>query len=115
ERGHIEDLAIGSDRHAIASSFELLVPDHLLGDEIDAGKTFDRADVELSRHGAGGDALDVLSLFARGDLPRGDPLDELVSLVDVVDENADAAILKIVADARHRDVEEMSLLRRDQS
>ena len=55
------------------------------------------------------DALDVLGRAAGGDIEGGDSPHEAVSGIDVEDEDADPAVLDVVADAGRGDVEEPSL------
>src|SRR4029077_14024672 len=59
----------------------------------------DRGHVEPAGRGARADALDVLRLLPCGHDLGGDAAEELVAGVDVVDEDADAAVLDVVADA----------------
>ena len=58
----------------------------------------------------------MLGLLSGSDRPGGDALDELVPVVDVVDEDADAAVLGLVSGAGNRDIQEAArLLRRSRN
>src|SRR6185312_11675686 len=83
---------------AIASVRQLLAPLGLRTDEVDAVQSFRCGEVELLGGGAGHHALDVPRL-ARAAGIGGNPLHELVAIVDVEDEDSGAAELEVIADA----------------
>ena len=103
ERRHVEHLAVGRDRHAVAALRQFLLPERLLGHQIDAVERFGRGEVELASVAAlATDALDVVAASSRLLAVGGDALDELVPVVDVEDQDAGAAELQVVADAGAR-------------
>src|SRR6266542_5133298 len=48
QRRHVEVLAVGRDRHAIAASGQRLLPQRLLADEVEAIELFEGREVELA-------------------------------------------------------------------
>src|SRR5262249_57082592 len=83
---------------------ERFFPERFLREQIEAVELFRRGEVKPAGDGRGADAFHVvrrLLLAVRG----RDPLDELVSVIDVEDEDAGAAEFQQVADTRRRDVE----------
>ena len=49
ERRHVEHLAVGRDRHAVAALRQFLLPERLLGDQVDAVELLRRGEVEPAR------------------------------------------------------------------
>src|SRR5207244_6588973 len=105
------DLAVGRDGQPVAAAFDDLVPDHFPADDIERRHAADGCDIDSAGLRACRDALDILRLFARGNGPRWDALDEPVPIVHIENQDSDAAILHIVADARCRDIEQVLFLR----
>ena len=99
ELGHVEEFAIGRNRHAIASAFVGLVPKLLAGDGVEGHHLVQTGDVHLAGLRAGSDALHVFRLLAGGHIPGGKALDELVSVIDVENQDTGATVLLVVANA----------------
>ena len=64
ERRHVQDAAVGNDRHAIAALRERLFPQGFVGHKVKACEARRGGEIEFARGGAGADALDVLRFFA---------------------------------------------------
>src|SRR5262249_23496040 len=109
EGWYVEDLAVGRQGHAVAAAFEGFVPDDFLRHQIDGCHAGQRAHVEPACTRVGGDSFDVFGLLAGWNIPGRDALDEFVSVVNVENENADAAVVDVVSDARFGDVKQMLL------
>src|SRR2546429_5647596 len=84
---------------SVAASLELFIPDFFLAEKIEGGDALSRADIDPSGPGIGDDAFDVFGFLASGHIPGGNALDEFVARIDVVDQDADAAVFEVVADA----------------
>src|SRR5207248_9797841 len=84
-----------------------LLPDDLVGEQIERGETAVRADEEPRRGRVRRDAADAFRARASGWRPRRNAFDELVSVIHVEDENPDAAVIRRVPDAGDGDVEIM--------
>ena len=104
-------LAVRRDRHPVAASVVGLLPEELLRDQVEAHQLLDGADVEPLGSGAGADPLDVDRRPLLIEAGCRDPLDEAMAVVDVEDEQAMAAVLEVIADARLGHVEPMMDLR----
>src|SRR5438876_1003095 len=83
----VEDLSVGRYSHPVTAAIVSLFPDLLFGDEIEAAQPLGRADVELRGPCAGGYALDVLGHLAWRHVPGRNSLDELVSVINIEDQD----------------------------
>ena len=88
------------------------LPEGLLADQVQAEEAGRGTEVEPAGLRAGADALHGLRLPPLILGERGDPLDPPVAGVDVVDEDADPAVLDIVPDARRSHVQQATLIAR---
>ena len=109
ERRNVERLAVWRHRQPVGASVVFLVPEHPIGREVDRRDALDRGHEQAAGLLAGDHAFDVFRLLSGHLGKRRDPSDERVTVVHVVDDHADAAVLDVVADSRFRDVKEMPL------
>src|SRR5439155_172293 len=109
---HVEDLSVGRYSHPVTAAIVSLFPHLFFGDEVEAAQPLGRADVELRGPCAGGYPLDVLGHLARRHVPRRNSLDELVSVINIEDQDTDSAVLHIIPNAGNSDVEQMLFLNR---
>ena len=79
--------AVGRDRHPVATPIVVLLPEQLLGDQVEAHELLGRADVDPLGRGIGADALDVERLALGIEAGGRDALDEPVAVVDVEDQS----------------------------
>ena len=111
ERRYVQRPAIACDRHAVAAAFIGPVPYFLFRVDIERRQPVHGADVKLPRLCAGRDALYIFRLFPGRHNPGRNALHESISVVAIKHQDADAAILHIIANAGNRDVEEAFFLR----
>ena len=109
ERGHVEQPAVGRQRQAVCAARVLAIPHQPVGRQVEGRHTQRRRDVQPVRAGVRRDALDVLGRAAGGDIEGRNPPHEAVSGIDIEDEDANPAVLDVVADAGRGDVEEPPL------
>src|SRR6185436_7313998 len=97
KRGHVQCLAVGRDRHAIATiGVVAFLPDDLVGREIESRETARCADVEPASGGVRSNALDRLNGLTAVGFPGRNTPDELMTVIGVEHENADAARFLVV-------------------
>ncbi len=109
ELRHVKRLAIRSDGRPVAAAFVCLVPNLLARNRFNADHTGDVGDVDMARFRTGANAFDVIGLLALLVFPSRNALHHFVSVVDVVNEHADAAVLFVIAQTRAGGVKQVLL------
>lgn len=105
---NVNNLAVRRNCQPIASAFVCPVPDSFASDRINRDHRIERCHIDSARDSAGCNAFHVLGLLALGYAPGRDASDELVAMIGIKDEDADAAILGIVPDSGSRYVQEVA-------
>ena len=106
EHRQVDHRTVGREGHAVAPPLVFSLPQQFVRFQVEAHQLFDRADVYAARVGVGADPFHVEWLPLGIGAGRRDAPHELMSLVDVEDQQAMAAVLEIIAHAGRRDVEQ---------
>src|SRR5256885_347639 len=99
ERRNIKDFSVRRDGEPVGAALVGFFPDFLFAEEIETSYALDGTDVELTGLCACSDAFYVFGGLAGRHVPGGNPPDEFVAGVNVVDQNADSTVLQVVANA----------------
>ena len=111
ERGQINHLTVGRNRHAIAPAGIRFLPNDLFAREIKTGQRSGRADVEAFGGCVGANALDVQRLAAFTESRRRNAFHEAMAVINVEDQHAVPAIFEIIANAWFGHIEQPAFSR----